>query len=307
MLKRKTRRPALVLTASVCFLLGNGFALADNIYVSNFTNNTIEVFNSSGQGIRFASTGLAGPAGLAFSGGNLYVANFTNNTIEKFDSSGHGTLFANVGLAEPAGLAFDPSGRFLYVANYSNSTIEVFNSAGHGSVFASTGLSGPLSLAFDPGGNFLYVANAKNSTIERFNSSGIGTTFATIASGVNVPGGLAFDSSGNLYVSNTGVDSPDPDSIVRFTPSGVGTSFASGLSQPAGLAFDSSGNLYEADYGTSTVKKFGANGSGSVFASSGLFGPVFVAVQVPEPVSWTLVALGGIGFLGACRVRHRRL
>ena len=92
--------------ASACFLLGHGFALADNIYVSNFTNNTIEMFNSTGQGSLFANTGLSGPAGLAFdSGGNLYVANSGANTIKKYDTSGNGSTFASSGLYGPAFIA----------------------------------------------------------------------------------------------------------------------------------------------------------------------------------------------------------
>jgi len=60
-------------------------------------------------GALFASTGLYGPAGLAFdSAGYLYAANHDNNTIERFDPSGAGTLFANTGMDQPIFLAFQP-------------------------------------------------------------------------------------------------------------------------------------------------------------------------------------------------------
>jgi sugar lactone lactonase YvrE len=201
------------------------------------------------------------------------------------------------------GLAF--YGGDLYVANHGNNTIEVFNSAGHGSVFASTGLSGPVGLAFDTNGN-LYVANAFNNTIEKFNSSGSGTAFATVGSSDNVLEGLAFDTNGNLYASSIGltIEPPSVTAIVKITPDGAESDFGSGsgLNDPEGLAFDSSGNLYVANSGNSTLEKFTTSGSGSIFASSGLYSPVDIATQaVPEPATWTLVALGTAALIGRRR------
>lgn len=291
------------LVALGCFFFGNSVAHADSVYVSNFTNNTIEVFNSSGQGSVFASKGLSGPAGLAFNAGSLYVANLSNNTIEVFNSAGNGSVFTSTGLNKPVGLAFDKSGN-LYAANEGNNTIEEFNSHGQGTVFASTGVSGPTGLTFDTNGN-LFVANTLNNTIERFNSNGVGTVFASLASGLNVPDGLAFDATGNLYVSNVGVDPPFANAITKFTPSGAVTNFASGLNQPAGLAFDSSGNLYVANSGVSTIVKYNSNGNGSTFASSGLFTPIGIAIQVPEPATWSLAAFAIGALLGGCQLRRR--
>ena len=162
------------------FAVTASFAHADNIYVSNAGNNTIEKFDSSGNGTVFASSGLDWPRGLAFdSAGDLYVANQDNNTIEKFDSSGNGTVFASSGLDMPVGLAFDSAGN-LYVASWHSDTIEKFDSSGNGTVFAtaSSGLAGPEGLAFDSSGN-LYVANYWSDTIEKFNANGVGTVFAS--------------------------------------------------------------------------------------------------------------------------------
>ena len=68
-------------------------------------------------------------------------------------------------------------------------------------------------------------------------------------SGFDYPVGLAFDSAGNLYVTNS-----DNDTVSEVTPAGVVSSFASGLNRPIGLAF-AAGNLYVANYGDNTVKK----------------------------------------------------
>ena len=61
------------------------------------------------------------------------------------------------------------------------------------------------------------------------------------ASGLDRPGGLAFDSHGNLFEADS------IGNIYEFTPSGIRSTFASGLTYPAGLAFDSHGDLFVAD------------------------------------------------------------
>src|SRR5664280_1807407 len=96
-MKQGTKAFNLSLIALVCFFFANGLVHADNIYVSCYSNNTIEVFDSSGNGSVFADSaaGLSLPEGLAFgSDGNLYVANDGNATIMKFSPNGQGSIFA---------------------------------------------------------------------------------------------------------------------------------------------------------------------------------------------------------------------
>ena len=161
-MKTKHQQPAVSLpnplrtalfAVIVLVLPASGLALADNIYVTNYINKTIEKFDSSGHGTLFADSGADHPMGLAFdSSGNLYAANLFGNTIEKFDLSGHGAVFANFRFNEPigvisvpVGLAFDSSGN-LYVVNPDNDTIEKFDSSGNGTIFAS-GLDEPFFIA----------------------------------------------------------------------------------------------------------------------------------------------------------------
>jgi DNA-binding beta-propeller fold protein YncE len=149
----------------------------------------------------------------------------------------------------------------------------------------------------------LYAANFGNKNIEKFNSSGVGTVFAS--TGSSYPEGLAFDSAGNLSVSNAGYNS----TIEEFNSTGAGTVFASGLFYPRGLAFDNSGNLYVASYTGNSIEEFKSSGgvlssNGTVFASSGLDGPYGLAFQsIPEPSTWVLLAGGLIALLS---VRQRR-
>jgi len=100
--------------------------------------------------------------------------------------------------------------------------------------------------------------------ILKFDSNGNESTFAN--SGLDIPEGLAFDGSGNLYVANAG-----NNTIEEFNATGSGSVFAaasSGLSFPVSVAFDASGNLFVANAGNSTIEEFGTNGTGTTFASA---------------------------------------
>ncbi len=98
----------------------------------------------------------------------------------------------------------------------------------------------------------LYEADSYSNTVYQFTPSGTKSTFA---SGFE-PTGLAFDSQGDLFVSDYGTGN-----IYEFNAtSGSRSTFASGLIKPQGLAFYG-GNLYavESDFG----------GAGSVYEYSG--------------------------------------
>ena len=95
-----------------------------------------------------------------------------------------------------------------------------------------------------------------NSSVFAFTTSGVKST---LASGLSYAEGIALDSSGNVYVGDTGID--------KITPGGVKSNFVSTLNLPYGLAFDSAGNLYEADINTGHIYKFTSAGVQSTFAS----------------------------------------
>lgn len=84
--------------------------------------------------------------------------------------------------------------------------------------------------------------NNSNRKIMKFDLSGQGSVFTS--SGLFHPDGLAFDSSGNLYVANWYY-------IEKYDAAATPSFFASESSYWAlgGLAFDSSGNLYVANFG----------------------------------------------------------
>lgn len=85
------------------------------------------------------------------------------------------------------------------------------------------------------------------------------------------------------------------NTIVKFTPAGVGSVFAStGLSLPMGLAFDSAGDLYAANLGNETIEKFTPDGTASVFARTGLRAPYGLAFDGAGNLYVALFAFGTV-------------
>ncbi|MBS1533560.1 MAG: T9SS type A sorting domain-containing protein [Bacteroidetes bacterium] len=208
--------------------------------------------------------------------GNVYVSDSYNYRIRKIDPLGMVSTYAgsglqgvfngnsaNAGFYGAAGLACDASGN-VYVSEYGSMKIRkitpsgmVSTLAGNGSAAATDGpgaaasFNNPWGMAVDANGN-LYVADISNQKIRKITPSGEVSTFAgsgslastdgtgTLAS-FYLPYGLAFDSTGNLYVS-------EAYKIRKITPSGVVTTLVELAGSPDGsqnaLAYDPSGYLY---------------------------------------------------------------
>jgi hypothetical protein len=101
--------------------------------------------------------------------------------------------------------------------------------------------------------------------------------------GVNAPQGLAIDSTGNVWVANTGASN-----VVELSPSGAilsGTSgfTGGGLSSPYDVALDQTGNVWLANYGNNSVTKLNSAGapvSGAAgYTGGGLAQPIRIAID----------------------------
>ena len=115
-----------------------------------------------------------------------------------------------------------------------------------------------------------------NSAIDRVSSTGAVSLFATLPTN-SQPQGLAFDTSGNLYVAEA-----NASLISKITPGGGISTFATGITTPTGLVFDTSGNLYVANAGApssgTNVNKITPGGVVTLFATlAGSFNPVGLA------------------------------
>src|SRR5262249_34262224 len=136
------------------------------------------------------------------------------------------------------------------------------------------GLHGPTGMAYGPDGN-LYVANASagaNNIVE-FNGQ-TGAAIGTLASGLNGPTGLRYDSfDGNFYATNFGNFGGNTVSKISSSGTVLGN-FGSGHALPTSIAIDTDGNIYVGEFGAGAVKKFDATGillaTGTVGATGGL-------------------------------------
>lgn len=238
-----------------------------NFYIADSNNNRIRKVDSKGiittvAGSAFAgysgdhaaatSAMLNGPVSVAVDGsGNLYIADQLNNVIRKVTSAGIITTFAGTGVAGyngdniaaataqlnlPSSVAVDSSGN-VFIADYSNQRIrEVVAASGNITTVAGTGTAG-------------FSGNAGAAT----------------AALLSAPIAIALDSTGNLYICDSG------NNRIRkvaggniSTIAGNGTAGSTGdnaaatsaeLANPTGVAVDASGNVFISDTVNQRVRK----------------------------------------------------
>lgn len=186
----------------------HGLALdaAGNLYIADEFNHRIRRITPSGTISTVVGTGTAGSTGdngqaaeatlrnpfaVAFDRtGNMYIAESQGHVVRRVDTGGIITTIAGTGRA---------------------------GFGGDGGPARSALLNAPAALAFDASGN-LYIGERDGHRVRRIDTSGVITSIAGIGvsgfsgdggradqAALNGPnGGLAVDSSGNLYISDTG-------------------------------------------------------------------------------------------------------
>ena len=192
------------------------------------------------------------------------------------------------GLALPAGLAVNPLNGDLYVADFGDNRVVRFPAP-----FSNPSRIEPDAVFGQP--NFTTI-----------------TAAAASATSLNAPRAVAFDSSGNLWVSDSGnhrilrfaasvlnsQTTPAADTVIgqkdfysNLANQG-GTVSNAGLNTPSGLAFDSQGNLYVADYLNTRVLRFAipAPPGGNTTASAVWGETDFVTRGVPSQASASTLA-----------------
>jgi sugar lactone lactonase YvrE len=188
------------------------------------------------------------------------------------------------------------------------------SSLGDGGPAVSATLNGPSSVAIDNAGNY-YISDSGNNRVRKVGTNGIITTYAGTglagyggdggpATGATiVPGAIALDAAGNLYiVDGNNIRRVDVNGTIAtiagtsqpgFSGDG-GPAVNAQLNQPLGLTVDSAGNIYVADTSNFRVRKIdpsgnittvagngipGSTGDGGAATSAGLADPAGVAVD----------------------------
>jgi sugar lactone lactonase YvrE len=242
------------------------------------------------------------------SAGNYYIADFGGNRIRKVDTVGNISTVAGNGFSGysgdggpatqaeiylPLGVAVDPSAN-IFISDTSNAVIRKVDTAGIITTFAiNPNFSDLLSMAVDLVGN-LYVADDGVCAVWKITPSGRVSVFAGVLNNcsyngdgirantafLNVPFGVAVDSTGNVYIGDTGNNRVRKVSRSGFitTIAGNGTCGFSGdgglgtlamICSPQGVAVDSASNAYFADNLNFRVRKITSSGIITTVAGSG--------------------------------------
>jgi mucin-19 len=255
-----------------------------NLYIADTRNHTLRKATTPTSSSGGSGGGTGGGSGTGGTGGSGSGGTGGNGgTGGSGGSTGTGTGF----VLHPSGLA---SAGVLYIADTANNCIKAVASDLTVTVFAGkegsagstdgTGtaalFNGPTAMVADAAGN-LYVCDTGNATIRKITSAGVVTTIAGAAGSRGTqdgtgsaalfsnPSGIAMNSAGNLYVSDS-----TNSTIRQITSAGVVTTFAGAakaagdadgigtaarFNNPMGLTIDSGDRLYIADTYNNTVRK----------------------------------------------------
>ncbi len=217
-------------------LPSSAVAIGDALYVSDEGNNRILKLDAQGNVLAVLTDSPSGralhPVAVATDGERLAVASSLSSEIVLFDANGQATAAVNVPLASvvgatprPIGVALLPNGG-LAVADADNHRVLLLDAGGQITAAAGTGQRG----------------------------SGI--------SAFNVPGAMAVDAAGNIYVvdilnSRVVKLAPDGRYLQEFGERGQ---TAGTLTRPKGVAVDAEGRVYVSDSLQAVVAVFAPDG-----------------------------------------------
>jgi sugar lactone lactonase YvrE len=289
------RKIWMLATAALTFALGQAPALAQYGPPSSGDASAIEFvpaivelvaglngYGYTGDNGPATAATLQYPVGIAYdSTGNLYIADSENYVIRKVDTAGKITTVAGNNMF-PGTLTAPPAN----------------TQATAWSIGATAGMAVDSKNDFyfsDTSYNVIWKVDAGTGVITVFAGTPgtpgyTGNTGPATSATLDDPLGLAFDASGNLYVSdflNHVVRMIGTDGKINTFAgdgSGAGNQFACpalsglgglattvGLCYPEGIAADTAGNVYIADYYDNIVLIVGSNGKINAFAGTGAY------------------------------------
>ena len=212
---------------------------------------------------------LTAPRGLSRdSAGNIYFADSKNQAVRKIT----------------------PQGALVTLAgNATNAEL------GDGALATASELSGPVDVAFANGSGNLYILEQTGNRIRVITPNGNINTYAGIGTPgappsptgkalsqpVNAPQGMAIDSSGTLYLADTGNNLirkiTTDGNITTIVGTGAATytgdggpALAATVRNPTGVAIDTFGNVFIADTRNNVIREVGADGIISTIAGTGV-------------------------------------
>ena len=209
--------------------------------------------------------------------GHVYVADYANHRIQVFDTKGNyitkwGTYGEGNGqIHKASALTVLPSGK-IYLSDQFNYRIQVFTA--NGTFVTTWGTKGegdgqflhPHVPAVDSEGN-VYVSDRDLANIQKFTSDGKfmmkWSEEGSDDGQLSKPESVVADSKDNVYVADYGNHriqkfTKDGNFILKWGSKGVGDGEFNG---PAGLSIDKNDNIYVTDKNNNRIQVFTANGT----------------------------------------------
>lgn len=240
---------------------------AGNIYICNFTGNTISKFTSAGALIsnNYTSGGtLSGPSKIAFdASGNMWVLN-TGATLLKYNSAGvfQSTTTITVG-GTTKGLCIDPTNNDMYITSYggtggSDRIVKVTSALVQSTLVTGGNLNDPVDIGIN--GANLYILNRAGSNVTIYSTAAAVVRASHIGSLGTTPEGLFIDAvNGYTYVSN--ITAGTIGVYLIGTGNGISASATiSSVSNCRGLFGDGKGNIYAPNYTGDVVNMYRPTG-----------------------------------------------
>ena len=283
--------------------------------VMAFAQGVVTTVAGTGQAGFSGDGGLATTAQLNFPGGvavdrnsNIYIADLNNQRIRKVDPSGIISTIAGTGtpgfsgdggLATQAqlhlnnrvwtqltgGVAVDNLGN-VYIADSYNHRVRGVGPDGVIRTVAGNGIPGRAGdggLATDanlnyPGG--VAVDSSGNIFIADTGNGSIRKvggdgTITTLLRGFLDPSGVAVDATGSIYIAGA-------NAIFKSDSDGNITRLGSGWNVPRAVVVDAAGNVYVADSHAHRIRKISPDSNAISIPGTGLFFPLGVAVDAAE-------------------------
>jgi streptogramin lyase len=261
------------------------------IYVSDSVLKAVKKYDASGNFVKSFDT--SGPGALndpghltVDSSNNIYVADQghivsglqTDGKIIKFNSDGNYLDSVNLDKIlpdtanEPIGVAVGTDG-YIYIASENGNSgnlakVIKLNPDLSLNISTTTAYGGnyyfyPSDAVIDPSGSYLYITEDSNPDVVKLKTSDL--SFVSLSQGpikfpFTTPEGMAFDSSGNVYVSDYQGYIIKLDSnfnfITSFGKAVVGDGRDGELGTPQQIMVDSNDDIYVADNRTGNIQEF---------------------------------------------------
>ena len=213
---------------------GLALGVSGDVWVADRGNNRVEEFSATGEylrsfGVRGTKNGdFKSPGGIAIDGGSVWVSDSQNGRVQRFSEAGEyeatvaGTGSAPGEVGEPEGMAVDAKGD-VWVADSSNQRVEEFGESGeYLREITGEGVPGeamsPYGVAVT--GGDVFVGDVASDRVVELAEDGeylaqFGTPGAELGQlRLGVPMGLATDSHGDVWVTDT-----DNDRLQEWVPS----------------------------------------------------------------------------------------